>query len=69
MLRLPYDKIVSMKSYTKRRSWTMEQLKMAVKNSTSFRQVIEKLGLRAAGGNYEQLKKICKRMFFGYNTF
>lgn len=41
----------------KRRSWTKEQLILAVKNSLSYRQVLIKLGLREAGGNYEQVKK------------
>ena len=41
----------------KKRSWSVEQLKNAVKNSLSYRQVLAKLGLREAGGNYEQIKK------------
>src|SRR3989338_10007165 len=41
----------------KKRSWSVEQLKNAVKNSISYRQVLAKLGLREAGGNYEQIKK------------
>ncbi|MDO8557560.1 MAG: HNH endonuclease signature motif containing protein [Candidatus Jorgensenbacteria bacterium] len=44
----------------KKRSWTETQLKDAVKNSFSFRQVLVKLGLREAGGNYEQIKKYIK---------
>ncbi len=42
---------------SKKRSWTIEQLKEAVTESSSYRQVIVKLGLIPAGGNYEQLKK------------
>lgn len=42
---------------SKKRSWNTEQLKKFVKNSTSFRQVLIKLGLREAGGNYDQIKK------------
>ena len=34
--------------------------KNAVKISTSHRQVLKKLGLRTAGGNYEQIKKYIK---------
>jgi hypothetical protein len=45
-----------------RRSWTPEQLIRAVKGSTSYRQVIGKLGLRPAGGNYEQLRKYIKEL-------
>lgn len=41
----------------KRRSWTAEQLEAAVKNSGSYRQVLAKLSLREAGGNYAQIKK------------
>ena len=41
----------------KRRKWTIEQLQVAVKESYSYRQVIDKLGLIAAGGNYAQLQK------------
>ena len=43
-----------------RRSWTVEQLKNATNNSFSYRQVLIKLGLREAGGNYEQVKKYIK---------
>ncbi len=39
------------------RSWTESQLREAVKNSLSVRQVINKLGLRPAGGNYLQLSQ------------
>ncbi len=41
----------------KKRTWTVEQLKEAVKTSTSYRQILKKLSLREAGGNYDQLKK------------
>ena len=41
----------------KPRSWTTEQLKNAVTKSLSYRQVLAKLGLREAGGNYDQVKK------------
>lgn len=40
-----------------RRTWSIEQLYSAVKSSRSYRQVLLKLGLREAGGNYEQVKK------------
>ncbi len=46
----------------KKRSWTIEQLIKAVKESTSYRQVIGKLGLRQAGGNYIQLRKYIKEL-------
>ncbi|PIT92240.1 MAG: hypothetical protein COU08_03420 [Candidatus Harrisonbacteria bacterium CG10_big_fil_rev_8_21_14_0_10_42_17] len=41
----------------RKRSWTIEQLRKAVKTSTSRRQVLKKLGLRGAGGNYVQIGK------------
>lgn len=39
------------------RSWSASKLKKAVIGSLSYRQVLKKLGLREAGGNYEQIKK------------
>ena len=44
----------------KKRSWSEIQLKNAVKNSKSFRNVIKVLGLRPTGGNYDQVKKYIK---------
>lgn len=44
----------------RKRSWSIEQLQAAAENSTSIRQVIKKLGLIEAGGNYEQVKKYLK---------
>ena len=41
------------------RSWTERELRVAARASFSFRQVLVKLKLRAAGGNYEQIKKYC----------
>ena len=40
--------------------WNLVDLKKAVKSSSSIRQVIEKLGLIPAGGNYEQIKRAIK---------
>lgn len=53
----------------KQRSWTKEQLKRAVKSSTSYRQVLSKLGLREAGGNYEQIKKYIKEYQLDFEHF
>ncbi|PIT98284.1 MAG: hypothetical protein COT71_01525 [Candidatus Andersenbacteria bacterium CG10_big_fil_rev_8_21_14_0_10_54_11] len=53
----------------KKRSWTVEQLEEAVKQSFSFRQVIEKLGLIPAGGNYAQLHKYIKEHGFDTSHF
>lgn len=44
----------------RQRSWTLSQLKKAVKNSRSYRQILNCLGLREAGGNYAQIKKYVK---------
>lgn len=44
----------------KKRTWTIDQLKLAVAKATSYRQVLGLLNLREAGGNYDQLKKYIK---------
>lgn len=41
----------------KLKKWSDEDLKNAVKKSTSVRQVLGYLGLVEAGGNYDQIKK------------
>jgi hypothetical protein len=41
----------------RRRTWTDEQLRAAVALSTSYAQVIRRLGLIPAGGNYDQVKR------------
>ena len=45
-----------------KRSWTDEQLVMAVETSLSYRSVLIKLGLIPAGGNYAQLKSRIKEL-------
>ncbi len=44
----------------KKKKWTKENLEEAVKVSTSVRQVLKRLALVEAGGNYEQVKKWIK---------
>jgi hypothetical protein len=44
----------------KKKSWTEEDLHVAVEKSTSVRQVLAKLNLKEAGGNYAQIKKFLK---------
>ncbi len=44
------------------RSWTDVNLIASVAESTSMAQVLRRLGLRAAGGNYEQVKAIIKTL-------
>jgi 5-methylcytosine-specific restriction endonuclease McrA len=46
----------------RQRSWSIQQLKEAAEKSTSFRQVLKRLGLREAGGNYFQLQKYIKEL-------
>ena len=52
------------------KSWTKEQLIEAVKLSTSTRQVLHRLGLKEAGGNYAQIKKYLTyyNLSFGHFT-
>lgn len=52
-----------------KRKWTEEQLKDAVKNSKSYRRVLSKLGLKEAGGNYQQVKKYIKEFNLRTNHF
>lgn len=49
-----------------RRSWGEDQLRQAVIESFSIRQVLKKLGLKEAGGNYSQISKYLKE--FSLNT-
>ncbi len=44
----------------RKRGWTIKELNIAVGKSKSIRQVISKLGLVEAGGNYEQIKREIK---------
>lgn len=46
----------------KRKGYTNEQVILAVKNSTSIRQVLNKLGLKEAGGNYQSLHTLIKTL-------
>lgn len=44
----------------KSKGWSKESLIQAAKISTSIRQLLHKLNLREAGGNYAQIKKYLK---------
>ncbi len=44
----------------RKKSWTEQQLKKAALTSRSIRQVLKKLKLKLAGGNYNQIKKYLK---------
>lgn len=41
----------------RKRKWNERDLQIAAKNSTSIRQILNKIGLVEAGGNYAQIKK------------
>lgn len=41
----------------RRRSWKIEELKKAVDECFSYRQILKRLGLKPTGGNYDQIKK------------
>ena len=45
-----------------KRKWTDEQFIEAVKNSLSYAQVLERLGLKVAGSNYETVKRKIKEL-------
>lgn len=44
----------------RKQSWTILQLRDAARSSSSVRQIIEKLGLVPAGGNYAQVQTALK---------
>ena len=50
----------------RKRTWSQEQLKNAVKTSQSYRNVIKLLELKPTGGNYDQVKKYIKQ--YGLST-
>lgn len=52
-----------------RSSWTVLQLKKSVKTSNSIREVIKKLGLIPAGGNYTQIKAAIEEHSIDTNHF
>ena len=51
------------------KTYTKEQLETAVLNSTSIRQVLLKLGLKEAGGNYSTIKKEIEEYKLNINHF
>ncbi|MFA6254085.1 MAG: HNH endonuclease [Candidatus Paceibacterota bacterium] len=53
----------------KKRTWTIEKLRIAVKKCTSYRQVLHELDLKEAGGNYDQLKKYIKELSLNTKHF
>lgn len=53
----------------RKRSWTEKKLKNAVAESSSIRQVLKLLKLKAAGGNYYQIKKYLKEYKINFSHF
>jgi hypothetical protein len=53
----------------KKRRWTEEALRRAVKKSKSIRQVLFMIGLIEAGGNYAQIKKFINLYKINTNHF
>ena len=53
----------------RKRKWTEKNLEEAVNSSTSIRQVLNKIGLIEAGGNYSQIKKYIKEKNLNTNHF
>ena len=47
---------------SKSRNYTDEEFALAVKESGSIRQVLQKLNLREAGGNYQCAKERIKKL-------
>jgi len=50
----------------RKRKWNEENLREATKQSRSIRQILSRLGLREAGGNYSQIKKFLN--LYGIDT-
>ena len=53
----------------KQRKYTDEELENAVKSSQSMRAVLQKIGLRPAGGNYESVSKRISELEFDTSHF
>ncbi|MFH1621020.1 MAG: HNH endonuclease [Patescibacteria group bacterium] len=53
----------------RRRKWRPEDLKNAAKTSYSIREVLRKLGLVPAGGNYSQINKYLKEYKIDHSHF
>ena len=53
----------------RKRSWEIEQLKGAVKQSTSFGGVLRMIGLKDAGGNHAQIRKYIKELDLDVSHF
>jgi hypothetical protein len=52
-----------------KRKWSKTQLKNAIEKSKSYRQVLQRIGLKEAGGNYQQIKKYIEEYNFDIKHF
>jgi hypothetical protein len=52
-----------------KRTWTIEQLKIAITQSTSIRQTLKRLGLRGTGGNYAQMHQYISELQLNIDHF
>ena len=48
--------------HVRQKKWTELQLRIATQSSTSIRQILSKLGLKQAGGNYRQIQKYLEKL-------
>ena len=53
----------------KKRSWTEQQLRESAKKSTSYGQLLRRIGLRYAGGNYAQIRRYIKELGIDISHF
>ncbi len=53
----------------RKRKWSQDQLVHAVRTSFSFRQVLSKIGLIEAGGNYRQIQKYVQELGLDISHF
>ncbi|MBI4087771.1 HNH endonuclease [Candidatus Kaiserbacteria bacterium] len=53
----------------RKRRWSEKQLMAAVRDSSSFRQVLAKIGLVEAGGNYDQVKRYVRELSLDVSHF
>lgn len=53
----------------RKRGWTNEQLAIAVRGSFSVRQVLARIGLIEAGGNYDQVRRYIKEQNLNTSHF
>ena len=52
-----------------KRKYTEEQLMSALKDCRSIRQILSKLGLKEAGGNYKTIKNFKGYLFLSLQSF